>query len=537
MDRIFCRIKDRIRPFERRLALREIFALAAGPAVPVDGDLNTASTFAVPAAADTGLLRRSLAYWHSVGDGAGGLTTQFRVEATHEAARGVGTNGSALDPGLGLAGISPNPPARRRLRYGTHGLHEYRGKFFPQLVCALMNIARLPRNALVLDPMCGSGTTLVEAKLSRRRGFGLDINPLSVFVTEAKCDALTLAPAALTGACAALRDALRKPAPAGGAWRRSAGLRDGDRVYLERWFAPAALVELDRMEREIRRLPTPSLRNFYLVCLSNILRGVSWQKDGDLRVRRERTELKPGEVMARFLDEAERSTRTVAAFLVERGLHGLGSHTVIEDDARRAAEAFPDCVGNVDAVITSPPYATALPYIDTDRLSLVYLGLLPRKDHRTRDAMMIGNREISPRDRTALWADYLADRRLLPSSARSTIERIDTLNAGAGARAGFRRKNLPALLSKYFFDMREVLQRMSDLLKPGAPMFVVVGNNRTTAGGQKIDICTAAILQDMAEDIGFRTMDATAMDMPVSREIFRKNAVPSETILRFENAQ
>lgn len=535
MDKIFCRLKARIQPFERRLALRELFALAAGPAIPVDGDLNTASTFSVSPAADAGLLRRSLAYWHSVGSGgASALTAQIRGEATHGTGRGAGANEALLNFS---AARTLRPAARRCLRYGTHGLHEYRGKFFPQLVCALMNIAQLPRGALVLDPMCGSGTTLVEAILSQRRGLGLDMNPLSVFVTQAKCDALTLDPAALTEASATLRDELRKPAPKGGEWRRSARLADRDRLYLERWFAPDALSDLDRIEYEVCRLRPPSLRNFYLVCLSNILRSVSWQKNGDLRVRREKTELASGEAVARFLREAERSARTVAAFLAERGLLRPGSHRVIEDDARRASDALSDCVGNVDAIITSPPYATALPYIDTDRLSLVYLGLLPRPDHRMRDTLMIGNREIGSLERAELWTSYLTDRCRLPASARSTIERIHGLNAGADAKAGFRRRNLPALLSKYFFDMREVMHRMSKLLKPGGQMFVVVGNNRTTAGGQKVDIPTSEILRDIAEDSGFQTVDAEAMDMLPSRAIFRKNAVPSETILRFEAVQ
>ena len=88
-------------------------------------------------------------------------------------------------------------PNKRCLRDAIHGLHEYRGKFFPQLVRALMNVARLPENAVVLDPMCGSGTTLVEARLSGRRCFGIDMNPPSVFVSDVKCEALALRPSAL----------------------------------------------------------------------------------------------------------------------------------------------------------------------------------------------------------------------------------------------------------------------------------------------------------------------------------------------------
>ena len=45
MPQLACRMKDRIQPFERQLALQELRALTNGPVVPVDGDDATASVF------------------------------------------------------------------------------------------------------------------------------------------------------------------------------------------------------------------------------------------------------------------------------------------------------------------------------------------------------------------------------------------------------------------------------------------------------------------------------------------------------------
>ena len=209
MNGLTCRMKEYIQPFERRLALQELRALAGGPVVPVDGDDATASTFTVAHVKDVRALRGSLAYWRSVGDDPEGLTTQLRGEATLAIAR----NRTAVDelPEAIRALVPSKLPNKRCLRYATHGLHEYRGKFFPQLVRALMNIARLPEDAVILDPMCGSGTTLVEARLSGRRSYGLDMNPLSVFVTDVKCGALALKPAALGDAFDDLRRVLEAP--------------------------------------------------------------------------------------------------------------------------------------------------------------------------------------------------------------------------------------------------------------------------------------------------------------------------------------
>lgn len=530
MNGLACSIKPYIRPFERRLALQELRALASGPVVPVDGDDKTARVFSISRENDAATLRGTLAYWQSIGDPASGLTAQLRGEAT------VGTNGATVsDTTPPLFRPPLKLPNRRCLRYATHGLHEYRGKFFPQLVCALMNIARLPKDAVVLDPMCGSGTTLVEARLSGRRSYGLDMNPLSVFVADVKCRALSLSPAALTSACGNLQKALNTPKPLRETSRRFAELPKGDQTYLARWFAPQTLGELDCIEAAIRQLPTTALQAFYRVCLSNILRGVSWQKDDDLRIRRDLVELATGETLARFIKEAARSTRTVVAFLSECRPRKMGRFAVREADARQTAKAIPNLVGKVDAIITSPPYATALPYIDTDRLSLIYLGLLPHSSHRSRDASMIGNREVTTGRRESLWTFFESHKTLLPRKTSALIQRIDLLNKTADV--GFRRRNLSALLAKYFFDMRETMQQAFSLLKPGAKMFLVVGNNRTTAGEELVEIHTAKHLEAIACDIGFQMEDDIAMDMLVSRDVFRKNAMRSEQILSLKKPQ
>ena len=533
MSFLTCSMKPYIQPFERQLALQELQALASGPVVPMDGDDATARTFSITCENDASTLREALAYWQSIGDPASGLTAQLRGEATLGRCSGEATARRAMTPLLEPAPLKL--PNRRCLRYATHGLHEYRGKFFPQLVGALMNIAQLPKDAVVLDPMCGSGTTLVEARLSGRTSYGLDMNPLSVFVADVKCRALSLRPATLTSACDSLQRTLNAPTHLSEASRRSTELTESDQIYLARWFAPQTLKELDCIEAAIRELPTKSLRAFYRVCLSNVLRGVSWQKDADLRVRREITELPVGETRVRFLKEAARSTRTVAAFLGERRPRGIGRYAVREADAREAADVLSNVVGDVDAIITSPPYATALPYIDTDRLSLIYLGLLPHSRHLARDASMIGNREVTTGESRELWAFFETHRALLPRKTRALIQRIDALNKAGDV--GFRRRNLSALLAKYFFDMRDSMRQSFALLKPGGTMFLVVGNNRTTAGGQPIEIRTAEHLGSIASAIGFQMEDNIAMDMLVSRDVFRKNAMRSEQILRLDKPQ
>jgi len=534
MTAVTCKIKEYIQPFERELALAELRALSGDDPVPVDGSAQAALSFRVNSKVSAENLRTHLAYWEAVSTQTTGITQQLRGEATSLIAR----NGLALNdmPDLVPRLVDEKTLNRRCLRYATHGLHEYRGKFFPQLVRSLINMAEVPRRGIVLDPMCGSGTTLVETVLAGRRAFGLDMNPLSVFLSEVKCQALALDPRELIGTyetlTASLKKPLRKRSPGG----HFASLDASDQDYLEKWFAPHVLDELDYIRSAIDGLSLAPMRSLYTLSLSNILREVSWQKLDDLRVRKEVRRIETKDVLQRYLEETLRATKMVVAYNAQRGIKGLGVHEVHESDARLAVRALPKLKGRVDAVITSPPYATALPYLDTDRLSLIYLNLLPRSDHRTRDTLMIGNREVTGRKRQSYWDYYEENRQDLPKATCSMIDQIDSLNKQSD-EVGFRRRNLSALLSKYFFDMKAVIEQQRELLADHGTMFMVIGNNRTTAGGVPVEIRTTDHLAKIAESVGFRLAGNLSMDMLVSRDIFRNNAMPSEQIITLQKAQ
>ena len=533
MEEVICQIKGYIQPFERRLALQELEALTGGPVIPINGDTDSASIFLAAPTSDIEALRTELAYWHSVSNGVEKLTTQVRSEATAKIARS-GIRDISETGNIDQL-VHKNLPNHRSLRYATHGIHEYRGKFFPQLVRSLINIAQLPSDSVVVDPMCGSGTTLVETRLSGRGSFGLDMNPLSAFVANVKCQALEFDHTMLKTAHEQLVQTVSTPMRRRRDLPKFESLDREDQTYFQKWFPRQAIVELDHIESAIDTLTTHELKSLYRVSMSNILRTVSWQKEDDLRVRREEKELPVGRTTKIFLDEAARTTRSLMTFLAEREHSELGNYVVREGDARRATEEFPELTNRVDAVITSPPYATALPYIDTDRLSLIYLGLLSQREHATKNAQMIGNREISPKVRGGHWKFYQENRALLPNGTSDLIDRIDRLNKQGDV--GFRRMNLSALLSKYFFDMRETIHQTLQLLKPGGTMFLVVGNNRTKAGEEPIEINTPTHLAAIAVDAGFELLKETSMEMLVSRDIFRKNAVQAESILQFRKPQ
>ncbi len=115
----------------------------------------------------------------------------------------------------------------------------------------------------------------------------------------------------------------------------------------------------------------------------------------------------------------------------------------------------------------------------------------------------------------------------------SVIDLIHKLNSNADV--GFRRRNLSALLARYFLDMRQVFNTFTRLLRPNALAYVVVGNNHTIAGGQRVEIETDKLLAQLGEAVGLRLVEEVSMEMLSSRDIFKKNASSAESILFFRN--
>ncbi len=76
----------------------------------------------------------------------------------------------------------------------VHRLHPYKGKFIPQLVEYFLNghiddykkEAYFHAGDIVLDPFCGSGTTLVQANEHGMHAVGIDVSAFNAFISNAK---------------------------------------------------------------------------------------------------------------------------------------------------------------------------------------------------------------------------------------------------------------------------------------------------------------------------------------------------------------
>lgn len=501
-------MKPYLQPFERDLALRELRALLC----PEDSVTEDRGYWIAHTNTPAEKLRARLTYWQRVGDHQLMPTLQKALELTQ----------------VGAAQLHQQNRLHRsrRLRYGPHNIHEYRGKFFPQLVRSLINISGLPEQSLVLDPMCGSGTAVFESAAAGHSAIGVDINPLSILISRAKALTLTFDPNRFHGVAhkhlSSIANSFVEP---GTVWNSE------DCAYLGSWFDAAALGEVASIISSINGIQEENYRELFRVCISNIIRSISWQRTADLRIRKELGEYVPGDAFKRFHNEVTTQADRLQPYLEVLNFKGKVGVDVRHGNAINLPTMFPTLHQSVDLLITSPPYANALPYIDTDRLSLIALGLLSRKDHKKIECDMIGSREITEAKRQKSWTDFLERRHELPQTIVSMIERLAA--AYHTNETGFRRRNLPALLGKYYLAMRETMISTRKLMKPGAPAFFIVGNNSTTVNGNRTEIPTDRFLFDLGEKVGWRPKEQIPMELLVSRDIFRRNRGSAETILCF----
>jgi len=156
--------------------------------------------------------------------------------------------------------------------YAAHNFHSFPAKFPPQLPAKLIQSLTEPGD-IVLDPMNGSGTTVLEAFLSGRRGIGLDIDPLAIKIGSVKVTPIDIDRVNEIGL------QIVENARMSVVWQRQM-LEDllakkwdeRSLEFVNYWFSSEAQIELMALITEIERIQADSdVRNFFELCFSAII--------------------------------------------------------------------------------------------------------------------------------------------------------------------------------------------------------------------------------------------------------------------------
>ncbi|EPJ3658191.1 MULTISPECIES: DNA methyltransferase [Acinetobacter] len=425
---------------------------------------------------------------------------------------------------------------RKNSTYFTHGLHAYKGKFYPQLAASLINIATKHNNdSQILDPFCGSGTTVLEAVLGGHKAFGIDMNPLAYHLSKSKNEILLLDRNLVRGAIKTLSYELTKFDENKIYTLTQFPIEISDELYS--WFPSKVVVKLDYILSKIRVFGDTRLVNYFEMILSSIVRSISQQDPQDLRIRRRKEEIEDAPAIELLLKSLIQEQEKLEHFwkCEDQGCINRGTFSLMYGDNKSEDSYLQLGIepSSIDAIITSPPYCTALPYIDTDRLSILILKGFTSKQRATIEKSLTGSRDITNTELNEMNRRILEEHVELPEQIIVFLKMVCTKNLN-DKKAGFRKKNTAALLLRYFEDMKAVLNRNYEVLKEGASAYYVVGDSKTQIEEEWCHIKTCEYLLLIGESLGFEVESYLDISVTNDNKINSKNFIESNSILKFK---
>ena len=429
-------------------------------------------------------------------------------------------------------GFLHQPSARKDPKYVTHGLHPYKGKFYPQLAKGLINLSGLRPGGKIFDPFCGSGTTLLEGYLNGFQTFGCDFHPLAAKIAKAKVGILDVNPDVVREAVGTLVKRIEQ-AP-------NRLPEEREQLYehcldeIDRWFPTPVVYKLNWLLRSIRTVSEGVIRDFLEVVLSSIIREVSQQEPDDLRIRKRKKPIQDANVFGLYLDALDIQYERIERFWSVRGYSPskFKPCKIVEGDSRKAStlDQLDLKDSSIDLILTSPPYATAPPYIDTDRLSLLVLFGMDASSRRPIEQALVGSREINTIERRQLEDSLTDEATGLPKTLVDYLK--DLHHRVSKASVGFRRKNMPSLLLRFFRDMGVILENCARVLRPRGEAMIVIGDNRTRVDGDYERIATTDFLKDIALARGFKVIEKIDISVTTENLVHIKNAITENVVLR-----
>lgn len=246
---------------------------------------------------------------------------------------------------------------------GIHSIHPYPAKFIPQIPRKLIELFHPGDSSIVLDPFCGSGTTLVEAIDLGLDAWGIDLNPLACLTTRVKTTPLT----------ADLKEIVKQINI------RAREQISADEVKLppipriDHWFRPEVQKALAALTEQINREEHLSIREALQVALSSIIVQVSNQ-DGDTRYAALEKSVSIEDVLNRF-EKAVATVNKAVSSLSDNLFRRLGHATVLNRDILTVTPN--DLPSNIGLVVTSPPYPNAYEYWLYHKYRMYWLGMDP----------------------------------------------------------------------------------------------------------------------------------------------------------------
>lgn len=372
----------------------------------------------------------------------------------------------------------------------THGFHKYPAKFIPHIPkWAITKYLNGNKDKNILDPFCGSGTTLVEGVLAGYNTIGVDIDPLSAMISKVKTTRLD--EKELKNISEWLVKELNT---------KKKGIFKPDCETIEHWFTKDAISKLSIIRTLINQIPekfgdnkkVKDIQDLLLICFSSIIRKVSNADDESQKTYVSHTKIKePKEVNSLFLSQLDLFVDRAIKFALTTSSK-TKSKIIISSSADSLEKKLNG--KKIDLAVTSPPYIKAIDYIYNQMVELFWIGDLFQMQTQTKQnekkTHYIGNKQISKVE----FKNYT------PYNTIISIEKLDEKLKEVYDTDKKNGHKHSYVAFKYFAEMEKHFLEMSKCLTSGTHYVLVIGDSNVS----DVFFDTASFLIEIAERNGFR---------------------------------
>lgn len=383
-----------------------------------------------------------------------------------------------------------------------HEWYRFVLSFPPHLVRTYIEKFSMGNTATLLDPFCGCGTTLVEGKLANLKTVGLEANPFAHFASSIKTNweinPKGLAENAQEIAHRTLSQLKQQglndtgflsDLPSNMALRTLP--EDELKLLLANSISPLPLHKSLVLLENINKIGHKQFRGHELLAFSKAVVFIisNLHFGPEVGIGTVKTDVP---VVLSWMQEID----SIVKDLVTVSRKKYPASTVLLADARSVSEHLP--AGSVDLVITSPPYPNEKDYTRTTRLESVLLGFIhDRTELRLLKSNLIrsNTRNVYKNDDDDLW---IAGHKEIQRISQAIEKRRIELNKDSGFETLYGR-----VTKLYFGGMARHLSSLSKVLKPGAKLAYVVGDQ---ASYLRVMIKTGQLLSEISEVLGYKVI-------------------------------
>lgn len=390
-------------------------------------------------------------------------------------------------------------------------IHPFPARMAPSIVWDCLRDNGEPLR--VLDPMAGSGTTLVSARARGHQALGCDTDPLALLIARAWC--CDIYPDKLSHRARLVLDRSRRLAERLSPEEAYPSYADDEtREFVSFWFDDKSRIQLTALSKCISRVRDSDEKTLLWTAFSRLIitkkSGVSRAIDVSHSRPHRKYEEAPVRPFDKFLQAVDH-VNTRAPF--RNGSTAVASAIVGKGDAR----ALPFRSNSVDIVITSPPYLNAIDYIRGHKLSLVWMGYSIRSLRLIRSGSIGSERSVCLDETNEL---------MNTSKRMGDIDKLDRRHR--------------SMIMRYLHDMGHVISECRRVLRDDGQAVIVIGNSSIRG----VYVRNSEALIDLAQNSGLRLSSKTTRRLPQSRRYLpppdsakagrkMKNRMREEAVLRF----